>query len=125
MTKSGLNKGFTKSSGSTYICTCCGKNTRDTGRGENSVPNTCYTCWNEGGFENEHSDYGHETFEAECPTCRKDSTNKGINEALDKITREAVIGSPRDRACPACNAPAGSSCKYPSGYHFSKGHSSR
>ncbi len=71
---------FTKNHGSTYICGCCNKNTRETGYGESDLQ-LCKKCYVEGGLENEHSDNGgaHENVEVKngiayendvaCPTC--------------------------------------------------------
>lgn len=41
--------------------------------------------------------------------------------------REAEIKTPsnRESVCPTCHAEPGQVCKYPSGYHYSKGHASR
>jgi rubrerythrin len=58
---------------STYRCDSCGKLTRDTGRGE--FDGVCAKCYEEGGWENEHSNDGPDHNGAgpspdECPTCR-------------------------------------------------------
>jgi hypothetical protein len=53
----------------TYICEYCGKRTRETGHSESGV-GLCAKCFEEAGLENEHSDYGHETYNPKCPTCR-------------------------------------------------------
>lgn len=57
---------------STYICEYCGKRTRDTGYGE-AGSHSCKKCWIEGGLENEHSDFSHDSIQFEdgikCPTC--------------------------------------------------------
>ena len=62
---------------STYRCQCCGKLTRDTGQDE--VEGICARCYDEGGWENEHTDTdgvhslggGLEGPAPEfCPTCR-------------------------------------------------------
>ena len=61
-----------KSGSSVYTCDCCGKKTRDTGRGEDGV---CFKCYDEAGWENEHMDYGEDHNGAgrspdNCPMCR-------------------------------------------------------
>jgi len=63
--------GFEKGSGC-YRCESCGKLTRSTGRGDNELSRVCVTCWDDGGLENEHSDFGHDAFVPGCPTCREE-----------------------------------------------------
>ena len=46
----------------------------------------------------------------------------GINPQKGKESKDP---DNRSRPCPKCGAEAGSSCRYPSGYFFSKGHSGR
>lgn len=65
--------GFGK--GSTYICSVCGKRTRETGFCESGV-GLCAKCYEEGGLENEHSDYGHPKYNPSCPTCREEKAAK-------------------------------------------------
>ena len=67
-----LKKGFERGS-STWECDTCGKLTRDTGRGE--FDGVCARCYDEGGFENEHQNYGPDhngngPLPGECPLCR-------------------------------------------------------
>jgi hypothetical protein len=45
---------FNKNSGC-YTCSCCGKQTRETGLGESSV-GLCAYCYEEGEIENDFSD---------------------------------------------------------------------
>ena len=67
-----------------YKCESCGKMTRDTGRGEiedRGFGGTCAKCYDEGGYENEHQDYGSDHNGAgpmpdECPMCRPDYKNE-------------------------------------------------
>jgi hypothetical protein len=47
--------GFTKKDGSTYVCACCGKRTRETGLGESNCE-LCAYCYEESGLENSFSD---------------------------------------------------------------------
>jgi hypothetical protein len=65
------NSRFQKGTGA-YRCWCCNKLTRDTGYGEVEL-DECKQCYVEGGLQNHHSDYGHETIQYEdgvkCPTC--------------------------------------------------------
>lgn len=51
------NKTFRRGQ-STYICNCCGRNTRDT-HGEGHTQN-CYDCYELAGWENHLSDNGEE-----------------------------------------------------------------
>lgn len=72
----GLKKRFARG-GSVYTCDSCGKRTRDTGRGE-TEGSTCAACYEEAGWENEHSDTrgdhnGEGPSPEECPTCRKEA----------------------------------------------------
>ena len=57
---------------STYTCQACEKLTRDTGYGEAGC-SICKKCYVQGGLENEHSDYGHDSVQFEdgirCPSC--------------------------------------------------------
>lgn len=58
---------------STYICDCCGKRTRYTGRGE--PDGVCTRCYDEGGWQNEHFDNGADHNGSgpspdNCPVCR-------------------------------------------------------
>jgi len=68
-------------SGTVYTCGNCKKRTRETGYGESSCQ-LCKRCYEEAGYENEHSDNGGHDFyigvcgpgqqeyaEAHCPTC--------------------------------------------------------
>ena len=58
------HSGFKRGSGC-FKCSCCGKLTRDI------VSNTtCEVCYEAGGMENEHSDYGHPEKLDDCPTCQ-------------------------------------------------------
>ena len=41
-----------------YVCGCCGRRTRSTGRGDNEMVGLCAECFEVGGLENEISDYG-------------------------------------------------------------------
>lgn len=51
-----MNKHFKRGTAA-YNCGCCGKLTRDTGRGEGSmVPAYCAYCYLSGGLENSLSD---------------------------------------------------------------------
>lgn len=72
-TKSGRIRGFDRTNPfgckTTYICSSCGKRTRETGESESGV-GLCLKCFTEAGLENEHSDYGHKEFDENCPTCR-------------------------------------------------------
>lgn len=66
----------------TYKCIICGKQTRDTGQGEGSTvydgEGYCAKCYEEAGYENEHSDGCHEDeYEPKCPTCRAEKEAKG------------------------------------------------
>jgi hypothetical protein len=65
--------------GHMYTCRVCGKRTRDTGGGEDSCQ-LCWTCFEEGGLENEHSDSGHPQPVAGCPTCRALAEAKPVTE---------------------------------------------
>jgi len=63
----------------TYICSNCGKRTRETGQSESGV-GLCAKCFEEAGLENEHSDNGghvvgpnwevKDVYNPKCPTCR-------------------------------------------------------
>ena len=88
-----LNNRIARGSG-VYKCDCCGKMTRDTGRGESLGTcyesaavhhGVCYSCYEEGGFENEHADNNgqHHFTDAKgeqytekspeyCPLCREE-----------------------------------------------------
>ena len=65
-------------SGTVYTCFVCKKRTRETGDGESSCQ-LCKRCYEEAGYENEHSDNGGHDFysskeqqeyaKAHCPTC--------------------------------------------------------
>lgn len=48
---------FTKGT-ARYNCTCCGRATRDTGRGDNELLGMCAECFDLGGEENHLSDTG-------------------------------------------------------------------
>ncbi len=61
------NSLFQKHSG-VYVCRSCGKQTRETGSGESSSL-LCNICFNAGGLENEHNDYGHKIPVKGCPLC--------------------------------------------------------
>jgi hypothetical protein len=52
----GLNARFSRGSGA-YKCRCCGRTTRDTGRGEDGTE-MCIHCWESTGLENEMMDCG-------------------------------------------------------------------
>lgn len=41
-----------------YSCRCCGRKTRQTGRGDNENVQNCAECYDLGGIENEISDNG-------------------------------------------------------------------
>jgi hypothetical protein len=41
-----------------YACRCCGRNTRQTGRGDNENVNLCANCFDLAGEENSLSDTG-------------------------------------------------------------------
>jgi hypothetical protein len=62
-------RGFRKGSG-VYSCKCCGKLTRETGSCESNV-HLCLACYDDAGWENQHSDEAHdETGKvAGCPYC--------------------------------------------------------
>lgn len=52
-----------------YKCNSCGKLTRETGEGESSCK-LCYTCYEESGYWNAHSDGHHEEVkDKNCPFC--------------------------------------------------------
>lgn len=74
---------FEKGSG-VYKCRGCGRKTRSTGRGDNENVQMCTTCYDEAGFENEHSDGGHQSgdYLEECPTCRNDKAAQDANRDL-------------------------------------------
>lgn len=65
---------FQKGSG-VYTCVSCGKRTRSTGRGDNEHVELCAACYDEGGWENQHSDEGHSlTNPCEgCPICEREA----------------------------------------------------
>lgn len=67
------NNRFAKGSGC-YTCYCCKKLTRQVDRSA-AMLGLCLKCYDEGGLENEHSDYGHETFIQDCPKCRAGKTD--------------------------------------------------
>jgi hypothetical protein len=72
-------RGFVKG-GSTYLCNCCGKRTRSTGRGDNEHAKLCAKCFDIAGLENEHSDGFHrDQPNPECPDC------KGIQAAQEVV----------------------------------------
>lgn len=58
----------------TYKCENCGKQTRNTGRGE--VDGFCWTCTNAMMLENEHSDDGHPEPVDGCPTCEAEKAEQ-------------------------------------------------
>lgn len=80
------HNGFRRMAGGVFTCASCGKRTRSTGDNQT----VCPKCYEEGGFENEHSDndgvhYGYGKNEAgytdptswgkapdKCPTCREE-----------------------------------------------------
>lgn len=45
-----------------YACACCGRKTRDTGRGDNESAGLCAECFDLAGEENHHSDNGGKTY---------------------------------------------------------------
>lgn len=49
-------------------CRCCGKRTHSSIDGCLGIE-LCRVCFDSAGVENEHSDYGHSTKQADCPTC--------------------------------------------------------
>ena len=58
---------------SVYMCEICKNQTRDTGRGES--PGVCARCYEEGGWQNEHFDFGPDhngdgPSPDDCPECR-------------------------------------------------------
>ena len=56
-----------------YKCRDCGKLTRDTGHGEGSV-RLCRKCYELAGWENIHSDKGHDEpgkSDPRCPICHE------------------------------------------------------
>jgi len=80
-----MKKKFQKESfhpASTYICSECGKRTRDTGRGEGPL-GLCALCYLEGVADNAYNDYGPESpqyqaYKAERDACRAlQRRNKG------------------------------------------------
>lgn len=68
------NSHFRKGSG-IYTCESCGKRTRETG-GSESFCGLCAACYDYAGWENSHSDDGHENTEwgtgpnPNCPICQ-------------------------------------------------------
>jgi hypothetical protein len=54
---------FAKFSG-VYVCRCCGRKTRSTGRGDNENCQLCAECYDLAGIENEISDNGIENVTA-------------------------------------------------------------
>lgn len=69
------NDRFQRGSG-IYVCRICGKRTRETGGDESNVE-LCFSCFEEAGLENEHSDYGHDEPVDGCPTCRAEPWGEG------------------------------------------------
>jgi len=61
---------------STYTCINCEKVTRETGQGESGCE-LCAKCFDEAGYENEHTDGGHECGSNPdyCPACRPGYTD--------------------------------------------------
>lgn len=68
---------FVRGSGA-YKCTCCGRQTRSTGRGDNENLRQCAECYDLGGVENEILDYGSTPArQAEAAGLRKRIAEKG------------------------------------------------
>lgn len=59
-TRRGINR-----KGSTYICECCGKRTRETGN-EESTRSLCLACDLAGEIENMMNDYGNKFTREQC-----------------------------------------------------------
>ena len=69
----------------------------------------------------------------ETPVNLQDAVARYSNVEIRKVTHlmdtpepiEIVDDNPRSRPCHNCGAEIGRPCRYPSGYHFSKGHAER
>ena len=62
--------------GGVYTCRSCGKKTRETGEGESGCE-LCLYCFEESGWENHHSDNGHdpEVHPFDCLECKAAGCN--------------------------------------------------
>jgi len=47
-----------------YVCRCCNRNTRSTGRGDNELVKLCADCYDLAGEENHLSDSGGEFYDS-------------------------------------------------------------
>jgi len=104
-TRRNSNSNFQRGMG-VFNCGVCGKRTR----GATGVlgPMLCQRCYDEAGLENEHSDYGHSEFDADCPTCRsereadeawereQDERASKAAEAVEQIAKQAVADAKRE-----------------------------
>ena len=83
-----IRKGFTSieeanagMTGGAFVCACCGKRTRDTGRGESASGDTCWPCILSQSVDNSHTDENHGGARKGCPKCeanRKDWAKNGV-----------------------------------------------
>jgi len=72
---------FEKGSG-VYVCACCGKKTRATDQDSAGV-GLCHLCYEVAGFENMHSDDGHEGILQDCEICKEQMNEKYIKHAQE------------------------------------------
>lgn len=83
-----------------FTCRVCGKRTRQTGNGDNEYVQLCVACYDYAGWENTHSDNGHDDLDCtdeqkkDCPICKgitelEYATHKG-NEKKIMAAREAA-----------------------------------
>ena len=70
MERSKTNRSHFKRGSGCYTCRECGKRTRDLGDGADLQ--MCLACYDYAGWENTHSDEGHDRRpDADCPVCAK------------------------------------------------------
>ena len=86
MTKDRPRNRFAKGSGC-YRCRICKKLTRSTGRGDNENCQLCVKCFDDCGWENQHSDEAHDEpgrADPTCPICR------GEQEDMSGVTKRLL-----------------------------------
>lgn len=70
---------------------------------------TCQSCWDAAGLENEHSDSGHNVFIPACPTCRVART---VGFAVDPIAAAMALEITKLETSPAMVVHATACARY-------------